>query len=246
MQAERASGHRDIHRRASEGNERTPKTALLPSLAIWTALVASMPCSAPAYAQPENAVKNATIPQEKGASGSNSAAINEMKARYLNVSKREQDISSRFGQDHAQAVALRAEQANLTNQIYAELQRLTESYRNEYQVAKSREDSLRGNVGDLAGQNSQTGQAQVKLRDLEQKSQALNTLYQAFLARYEQAAQQRSFPIAEARVISTAGNPTSASSPRKTMVLGLSLVLGLFAGRDRAHAQGRQGDDPRA
>ncbi|MDP1159993.1 hypothetical protein, partial [Klebsiella variicola] len=49
---------------------------------------------------PENAVKNATIPQEKGASGSNSAAINEMKARYLNVSKREQDISSRFGQDH--------------------------------------------------------------------------------------------------------------------------------------------------
>lgn len=200
---------------------------------------------------PENAVKNATIPQEKGASGSNSAAINEMKARYLNVSKREQDIASRFGQDHAQAVALRTEQANLTNQIYAELQRLTESYRNEYQVAKSREDSLRGNVGDLAGQNSQTGQAQVKLRDLEQKSQALNTLYQAFLARYEQAAQQRSFPIAEARVISTAGNPTSASSPRKTMVLGLSLVLGLFAGAAAGAIQEfrerffRTGDDVR-
>lgn len=200
---------------------------------------------------PENAVKNATIPQEKGASGSNSAAINDMKARYLSVSKREQDISSRFGQDHAQAVALRAEQANLTNQIYAELERLTESYRNEYQVAKSREDSLRGNVGDLAGQNSQTSQAQVKLRDLEQKSQALNTLYQAFLARYEQAAQQRSFPIAEARVISTAGNPTSASSPRKTMVLGLSLVLGLFAGMAAGAVQEfrerffRTGDDVR-
>lgn len=200
---------------------------------------------------PENAVKNATIPQEKGTNGGNSAAINDMKTRYLSVSKREQDISSRFGQDHAQAVALRAEQANLTNQIYAELQRLTESYRNEYQVAKSREDSLRGNVGDLAGQNSQTGQAQVKLRDLEQKSQALNTLYQAFLARYEQAAQQRSFPIAEARVISSAGNPTAASSPRKTMVLGLSLVLGLFAGAAAGAVQEfrerffRTGDDVR-
>lgn len=200
---------------------------------------------------PENAVKNATIPQEKGASGNNSAAINDMKARYLSVRKREQDISSRFGQDHAQAVALRAEQANLTNQIYAELERLTESYRNEYQVAKSREDSLRSNVGDLAGQNSETSQAQVKLRDLEQKSQALNTLYQAFLARYEQAAQQRSFPIAEARVISTAGNPTSASSPRKTMVLGLSLVLGLFAGAAAGAIQEfrerffRTGDDVR-
>lgn len=59
MQAERASGHRDIHRRASEGNERKPKTALLPSLAIWTALVASMPCSAPAYAQPAETTSRA-------------------------------------------------------------------------------------------------------------------------------------------------------------------------------------------
>ncbi|MDQ0330932.1 succinoglycan biosynthesis transport protein ExoP [Mesorhizobium sp. YL-MeA3-2017] len=178
----------------------------------------------------DNAVKNATIPQEKGAGGNNSSVINDMKSRYLNISKREQDISSRFGQDHPQAVALRREQADLTNQIFAELQRLTESYRNEYQVAKSREDSLRSNVGDLAGQNSQTSEAQVELRDLEQKSQALNTLYQSFLSRYQEASQQRSFPIAEARVISQAGNPVSASSPRKAMVLGLSVVLGLFAG----------------
>nr|WP_051131349.1 Wzz/FepE/Etk N-terminal domain-containing protein [Pseudaminobacter salicylatoxidans] len=179
---------------------------------------------------PDNAVKNATIPAEKGTSGNNTNAINEMKSRYLSISKREQNISSRFGEDHAQAVALRREEADLTRQIFAELQRLTESYRNEYQVAKSREDSLRTNVRELSGKNSTTGKDQVELRNLEQKSQALATLYQAFLARYEEAAQQRSFPIAQARVISQADDPTTASSPRKSMVLGLSLVLGLFAG----------------
>lgn len=179
---------------------------------------------------PDNAVRNATIPAEKGTSGNNTNAINEMKSRYLSISKREQNISSRFGEDHAQAVALRREEADLTRQIFAELQRLTESYRNEYQVAKSREDSLRANVRELSGKNSMTGKDQVELRNLEQKSQALATLYQAFLARYEEAAQQRSFPIAQARVISQADNPTTASSPRTTMVLGLSLVLGLFAG----------------
>jgi len=68
----------------------------------------------------DNAVKNATIPQEKGAGGNNSSVINDMKSRYLNISKREQDISSRFGQDHPQAVALRREQADLTNQIFAD------------------------------------------------------------------------------------------------------------------------------
>ncbi len=200
---------------------------------------------------PDNAVRNATIPAEKGTNGNNTAAINDMKSRYLGISKRERDISAQFGEDHPQAVALRREQADLTHQIFAELQRLTESYRNEYEVAKSREDSLRANVGDLAGKNSKTGKDQVELRDLEQKSQALATLYQAFLARYEEAAQQRSFPIAQARVISQAGDPTSASSPRKTMVLGLSLVLGLFAGAAGAGVQEfrerffRTGDDVR-
>lgn len=179
---------------------------------------------------PDNAVKNATIPTEKGSSGNNNAAINDLKARYLGISKRERDISSRFGEDHPQAVALRREEADLTRQIFSELQRLTESYRNEYEVAKSREDSLRANVDALSGRNSSTGKDQVELRNLEQKSQALATLYQAFLARYEEASQQRSFPIAQARIISQAGDPVSASSPRKAMVLGLSLVLGLFAG----------------
>lgn len=200
---------------------------------------------------PDNAVKNATIPAEKGTSSNNTNAINDMKSRYLGIAKREQDISSRFGEDHPQAVALRREEADLTRQIFAELQRLTESYRNEYEVAKSREDSLRGNVDQLAGDNSRTGKDQVELRDLEQRSQALATLYQAFLARYEEAAQQRSFPIAQARVISQADDPTSPSSPRKTMVLGLSLVLGLFAGaagaamREFRERFFRTGDDVR-
>lgn len=179
---------------------------------------------------PENAIKNATVPIEKGSSGTNTSVLTDLRARYLNMAKREQDISARFGEDHPQAVALRREEADVTQQMFGELKRLTESYRNEYEVAKSREASLRTNVGDLSDQSSKSGQSGVELRGLEQKAQALATLYQSFLARYAEASQQRSFPIAQARVISQAGDPTAASSPRKSMVLGLSLVLGLLAG----------------
>jgi succinoglycan biosynthesis transport protein ExoP len=179
---------------------------------------------------PENAVKNATVPIEKGSSGTNTSVLTDLRTRYLNMAKREQDISARFGEDHPQAVALRREEADVTQQMFGELKRLTESYRNEYEVAKSREASLRTNVGDLSDQSSRSGQSGVELRGLEQKAQALATLYQSFLARYAEASQQRSFPIAQARVISQAGDPVAASSPRKTMALGLSLVLGLFAG----------------
>ncbi|RUX09047.1 polysaccharide biosynthesis tyrosine autokinase, partial [Mesorhizobium sp. M7A.F.Ca.CA.002.14.1.2] len=56
------------------------------------------------------------------------------------------------------------------------------------------------------------------------------TLYQTFLGRYEEAAQQQSFPVGKIRIISDASMPMTASSPRTIVVLGLSLVLGLLMG----------------
>lgn len=182
---------------------------------------------------PENAVRNATIPSDQP----NSQFISDLKARYLSISTRERDISERFGEDHAQAVALRREKADIEQQIYRELEQLTETYRNEYEVARSREESLRANLGLMKGESSETGQSLVKLRELEQKATALSTLYQTYLSRYEEASQLQSLPIAKARVISEAANPVSPSSPKKSLVLAFSLVLGLFAGAGAAALQ---------
>jgi polysaccharide biosynthesis transport protein len=200
---------------------------------------------------PENAVRNATIPADQ-ASNPALGDLRDLKTRYLNVTKRERDIVSRFGEDHPQAVNLRREQEDMTRRIFEELKKLTESYRNEYEVAKARETSLRTNVGQMAGDSSTAGQSMVRLRELEQKAEALATLYQTYLARYEEVSQQRSFPIAKARVISEAVDPRSPSSPQKSMVLALSLVLGLFGGAGVAAYQEfrerffRTGDDVRA
>lgn len=175
---------------------------------------------------PEAAVSNSTLSAEEAGN----PLIAELKKRYSSVSKREQEISSGFGPNHAQAVALRKEQADLSNQILRELKQLSETYRNAFEVAQSRETALRNSVSEATGQNSTANQAQVRLRELQQQATALSTLYQTFLSRYEEASQQRSFPIAKVRVISEATLPRSASSPRTSLVLGFSLVLGLMMG----------------
>jgi polysaccharide biosynthesis transport protein len=113
---------------------------------------------------------------------------------------------------------------------------MTSGFRNDYEVASSREKSLRDSIDRLAGSNSKANVSVVQLRELEQKAASLKTMYQTYLDRFEQATQQQSFPIAKARVISEPGVPTAPSSPKKTMTMALSIVLGLFVGGGLATA----------
>ncbi|RKD72563.1 succinoglycan biosynthesis transport protein ExoP [Rhizobium sp. WW_1] len=175
---------------------------------------------------PDNAVKNATI----SSNTTDNSVLQDLKTKYLAVEKREQDVTQNFGADHPQAVALRAERQDITRQIYQVLQQLTASYKNELDVAQSRAESLRESIDKVVGKNSEANKSLVHLNELNQKASALKTLYESYLGRFEQATQQRSFPIAKARVISVAGVPTSPSSPKKTLVMALSVILGLMAG----------------
>lgn len=174
----------------------------------------------------DNAFKDAAISSDQPSS----SVIAGLKTRYLAVTKRLQDVEANFGSQHPQAIALAKEKADISTQIFGELKQLTESYRNEYEVALARETALRANVASAAGQSSLDNQTQVKLRELDQQATALSTLYQTFLSRYEEAAQQRSFPVGKIRIISDASMPQGASSPRTIVVLGLSLVLGVLMG----------------
>lgn len=197
---------------------------------------------------PEKAVTNASVLSEQ----SGTSVIETLRTRYLTVSKREQEIVSHFGENHAQAVTLRSEQQEIARQIFQELKQLTESYRNQYEVAQSRETSLREGLGKVTGETSVANEALVHLKELEQNSEALSNLYRTYLTRFQEASQQQSFPIAKARIISIATMPSAPSSPNRTMVLALTLVLGVFTGmgigalREFRERFFRVGDDVRS
>jgi succinoglycan biosynthesis transport protein ExoP len=175
---------------------------------------------------PDSAVQNAVV----SARDTDNTVIQDLRKRYINISDREQGIVQQFGANHPQAVALKAEKSELAQQIYRELQQLTGSFRNVFEVASSREKSLRESIDRVAGRNSLANVSMVQLRELEQKAAALKTLYESYLGRFEEATQRQSFPIAKARVISDAGLPSAPSSPRKTLTMALSVVLGLLIG----------------
>lgn len=159
-----------------------------------------------------------------------SSVSNDIRQKYLADAKLEADISSRLGPGHIRAVRLREEMAEYRRQMFDELNRIKESYKNQLDVAQAREDSLTISVNRAKSDSASAGESGVQLRELERSSEAYKNLYQTFLQRYQEAIQQQSFPVSEARIITRPVKPDSPSYPRKLMVLALFGFVGAVMG----------------
>ncbi|SIQ00412.1 succinoglycan biosynthesis transport protein ExoP [Rhizobium sp. RU35A] len=159
-----------------------------------------------------------------------SSVINTLREKYLNASKLEADITRRLGPDHIQAVRLRQEMSEYERLMFDELRRIAESYQSELEVARSRERNITEGVRNATNVSVAASETQVQLRELERSSETYRNLYQTFLQRYQEAVQQQSFPVTEARIITRPVPPVGPSSPRKGLVLVASVLLGLMAG----------------
>ncbi len=183
------------------------------------------------------AITRDRIPDATVADALRSDVISRLRAQFLDLSAREADFSSRFGTNHGAAVNLRNQMREIQRSISDELSRIAQTYRSDYEIAQSRQASLERSLQQLVGEAAVTGQAQIKLRDLESASQTYRNLYDTFLQRFTESTQQQTFPISEARVITQASPPLSKSAPKSTMILALAAFGGLFLGAAAAVAR---------
>lgn len=159
--------------------------------------------------------------------------ITKLRSQYLEMANREADTSSRYGHNHVAAVNLRNQMKDIRNSILDELRRIAESYKSDYEIAKQREDGTQTELAQAVSQSQVTNQAQVTLRELESNAHTYRSLYDDFLQRYMESVQQQSFPISEARVITTASRPLKPNDPNGLILAAMAFggaVLGLGAG----------------
>jgi polysaccharide biosynthesis transport protein len=168
---------------------------------------------------------DAIVPEAVG-----SAIVGQLRGKYLELSKRESEISATLGREHLQAVNLRREMAEYERLMFEELGRLSESARSELDIAKEREQSLLKNLEKLVTLNAGENATLVQLHEMEREAEAYQRLHQSYLQRYQEALQQQSFPIIEARIITNAMPSARPSSPKKALTLLMFALLGALAG----------------
>ncbi|MDA9468321.1 Wzz/FepE/Etk N-terminal domain-containing protein [Bradyrhizobium sp. CCBAU 53415] len=183
------------------------------------------------------AISDQDVAQSTVTDALNNSVITRLRAQYLDLAAQYADWSKRYGKTHLAAVNLANKMEEIRKNMADELHRIGDAYRSDYEIAKSREASLDKSVKDLVAQAGHTSQAEVKLRDLESAADTYRNLYNNFLEKLQSATQNQSFPLSEARLISTATKPDRKSSPRTVLALVGGLVGGLCLGFGVAFAR---------
>jgi exopolysaccharide transport family protein len=159
-----------------------------------------------------------------------SEMITKLRTQYADIAKNEAEMSSRYGARHPSVANVRAQLRDTQKLINDEIRRILDSTRHEYDVAKSREASLQQSLDQLQGVSTSSGQAQVRLRELQREAEANRTLYESYLARSKETTAQESLEMPDSRIVTKAGIPIRPSSPKTMLILGLAVMLGFGAG----------------
>lgn len=157
-----------------------------------------------------------------------SPVVSALRAQYATAAQTLAEKNARYGSEHPQVATARAQVGDVERQITAEIGRIVTSAGNEYQLAKSREESLTASLDELKQKAGKFNQASVKLRELERDAQANRDLFQAFLNRAKQTAEV-SLQVPDSRVVSAAAVPISTSYPKRALMIGLGFfgMIGL-------------------
>jgi exopolysaccharide transport family protein len=159
-----------------------------------------------------------------------SPVIKELRTKQADLTRRVAELASRYNDNFPEVINARAELRDLERSISAEVARLITNLKNDFDVAKAREDSLQRSLDQISGGNELDSEVGIKLRELERINAANKSLFESFLTRANITQEQSGLQEREARLISPAVTPRSPSFPKKTLVLSLAFIAGILIG----------------
>jgi polysaccharide biosynthesis transport protein len=162
----------------------------------------------------------------------NSQVIMDLRKTQADIAARLADLSANYNPGYPEIRRLKEHQAAVDRQIGAEVSRLADGLRNDYETAVARERDLQARM-DAATRSEGGGdsaEGRVKLREAQRAAEASRSLYDSLMARWRDVQQQQTREEPEGRVISQASLPDRPSSPKPFLFPAAGAVVFLLFG----------------
>jgi capsular exopolysaccharide synthesis family protein len=162
---------------------------------------------------------------------SGNSVMAALRGKLIDASQREADLLARYNRSYPAVVNVEAEKRDIERSIAAETQRVAETARSDYALAKARFDAIQQTMDEATGQGALDNDDTVKLRELERTAAVDKTLFEEFLQKAKITDEQATFRARDVRVIMPAQTGgQSYPNTRKILLTALLAGLGLGVG----------------
>ena len=134
----------------------------------------------------------------------NNSIISSLRSKYLDLTNREADWTARYGAGHVSVQNIRNQIRDMRRSIADELGRIEETAKGELEIAQKGQRELETSLTSALSKTQDANQAQVTLFSLEAAAKSYRSLYDNFLQQHTEAVQRQTYPISDARLISSA------------------------------------------
>jgi capsular exopolysaccharide synthesis family protein len=159
-----------------------------------------------------------------------STLIQRLREQEAEVRRKEAEFSMRYGERHPTMINARAELRDIQRKIGEEVQKVLKSLQGEVEVARAKERQLQTDLSRLESKAGTELKQSVQLRQLQREADASRTLYENFLARFKQTAEQQEMQLPDTRIIARADIPASPYFPQRWLFIFVGAVIGGILG----------------
>ena len=181
------------------------------------------------YRQAQQVVSSGGSVESVG-SVQNNSEIQSLRGREAEIARRQSDLETRYLPTHPAVQSIRSEREDINRQLREATQRILAGLADEVNVARARLSTLRGSLSVATGELGSNSSANVRLRELEREAAASRQVYESYLQRYQEIADQDQLNTSDARLLSYATQPNAPSSPQLRVALAMAIALGLVLG----------------
>ncbi len=164
----------------------------------------------------------------------NSELIRRLAEQRVTLRAQLAEQSATLLDNHPRIIELKAQIADLNNQIRAEAEIIARSFENDAKLAGARVDALTASLDQLKNQAATTNGHDVQLRALERDAKSQRDLLESYLAKYREAMSHDTPELApaDARVVSRATVSNVPDYPKKlpTLLIATFAMLMLSSG----------------
>ena len=151
--------------------------------------------------------------------------ISKLRAQYADIAKTEADLSSRYGPRHPLVANVHAQLRDTQRLINEEIQRILQSARHDYDVARSREASLQQSFDQFRVFRALPARRRCACASCSGRPRPIAPSMNPTLARYKESTAQESLDMPDSTWSPRPVYRSRRPGPRPALILGLALAL---------------------